>query len=121
MKLAISALLALAAVCILPAVGEQTADYWVYTEARRLSLNGSYQEAVASYDRALELDTSNASLLIGKGLALANLGRYSEAVDNFDRSLVSNSSNADAWYFKGLALFITKCSHPAYTMPSNYI
>jgi hypothetical protein len=66
MKLAISALLALAAVCILLAVGEQTAYYWS-TEDRRLSLNGSYQEAVASYDRALELDTSNASLLIGKG------------------------------------------------------
>ena len=103
MRFTIFTVLALATICILPAFGEYPANYWL-AEARLLSLDGSYEKAVASYDKALELDSSNATLLIGKGLALANLGRYSEAIDNFDLALISNSSNADIWYFKGLVL-----------------
>jgi len=88
---------------IQPAIGEYSADYWL-AEARQHSLQGSYEEAVASYDKALELDSTNATILIGKGLALANLGRFNEAIDNFDQAMLFDSSNADIWYFKGLAL-----------------
>jgi tetratricopeptide (TPR) repeat protein len=103
MRFSIFTILALAALCILPAAGQYPPDYWS-SEAYQALNNGSYDKAAASYDRALELNPTNASLLIGRGLALFNLGKYNESVASLDLALAANPSNADAFYFKGLVL-----------------
>ena len=103
MKLAITIIALLAAICILPALGEYTADYWS-GQANQYFLNGSFEEAVASYDKALELDPINITLLDNKGRALANLGRFDDAIACFDKALDINSTNLEALNLKGLAL-----------------
>jgi tetratricopeptide (TPR) repeat protein len=105
MKLAITIILALAIMFITPAIGELTSNYWS-SQAYQLSLQGNYDMAVISYDRALELDPSNITLLKDKGLALANLGKYSEAVDSFAKATSLNSSDAQAWNLEGFTLAV---------------
>jgi len=77
MKLAITIIMALVSVCIMLVSADYTAEYWS-GQADQFFMNGSYEEAAASYDRALELDPSNIVLLDNKGSALANLGRFEE-------------------------------------------
>ena len=103
MKLAIIIIFAMAAICIPPAIGELTAEDWS-NQANQYFLNGSYEEAAASYDKALELDPNNVDLLNNKGKALANLGRFEDAIASFDKSLAINSSDVEALNLKGTAL-----------------
>ena len=102
MKLALTFILVLIAFCPLPAAGEESAQYY-HDQGQQLSLNGSFKEAIASYDRSLDLEPSNERVVIDKGLALSNLAQFEDAIMFFDQALKLNSSNADAWYFKGMA------------------
>jgi len=43
-------------------LGEYTAEYWSDQEDQSF-LNGSYEKAAASYDKALDLDPSNSDSL----------------------------------------------------------
>ncbi len=103
MKLAIIIISAMVAICILPAMGEFTAEDWS-NQANQYFINGSFEEAAASYDKALELDPGNVDLLNNKGRALANLGRFEDAIASFDKSLAINSSDVEALNLKGTAL-----------------
>lgn len=49
----------LAMLCICAAAREKTADDW-YKEGRDLDRNGSYEEAVLAYNKAIELEPNNA-------------------------------------------------------------
>ena len=55
MKVAIIIISAMVAMCILPAMGEFTAEDWS-NQANQYFINGSFEEAAASNDKALELD-----------------------------------------------------------------
>jgi tetratricopeptide (TPR) repeat protein len=103
MKLVITTILLLAGICAMSAMGQESSDYWA-AQGQQHSTEGRFQEAADSYDRAIELDSSNATLFINKGLALANLGQFERAVDSWDRALKIDTSNSDVWYFRGLAL-----------------
>jgi tetratricopeptide (TPR) repeat protein len=46
---------------------------------------GEYQEAIASYDRAIALEGYNPNIWYNKGLALSSLGRYEEALYCYHR------------------------------------
>ena len=60
-------LAAVVAVCLVSASEEeQSADY-LYSRAIQLSMNGSYMEALESLNKALDLDSSNLTLLNLKG------------------------------------------------------
>jgi tetratricopeptide (TPR) repeat protein len=80
--------------------------YWS-ARAHQFFLNGDYEQAITSYDKALELDRSNVTILINRGLALNNLGRFNEAINSFDKAIQLNSSAAESWNLwmnKGMAL-----------------
>ena len=53
-----------------------------------------YEEAVSGYDRSLQIDPLNVTVLVNKGRALAKLKRHNEAVACFDAVLSINPDTA---------------------------
>ena len=68
-----------------------------------LFVNGSYQEAIDSYDRVIKIDPENASAWKGKGEALSRLGRYKMAELCFDFALNRDPDDAGIWLEKAKA------------------
>lgn len=69
-----------------------------------LVLLGQPNEALDSYNTALEIDSSCISAWIGKGRLLTSLGRFEEAIFCFDTALEMDQSSGAAWAGKGQAL-----------------
>ncbi|WOD41237.1 substrate-binding domain-containing protein [Nodosilinea sp. E11] len=69
-----------------------------------LALLGEPNEAMDSFNTALELDSSVIEAWVGKGRLLSTLGRYDEAIFCFDTALELDPSLAAAWLGKGQAL-----------------
>ena len=65
---------------------------------------GRYEEAIASYDRALEIEADNDAAWFGQGYALVELGRYEEAIASYDRAVEIKPDYHDAWNNRGIAL-----------------
>jgi tetratricopeptide (TPR) repeat protein len=63
-----------------------------------------FDEAIACYDKALELSPGDPLLWRRKGFALLKAGRYAEAAACFDRALALNPDDATVWQRKGYAL-----------------
>jgi tetratricopeptide (TPR) repeat protein len=80
-----------------------SAYYWL-NDANRLYLKGSFEQAVASYAKALKLDASLSDGWLGMGNALSLLHRYQEALDAYDSVLKLDQQNADAIQGKARAL-----------------
>src|SRR3990170_700112 len=65
---------------------------------------GKYQEAIACYDRAIEIDPRLVGAWNGKGVAFAKLGRYQEEIACYDKAIGIDPREAGAWNNKGAAL-----------------
>lgn len=102
LKLAITIIMVLAAIFILPAIGE-SAQFW-YDQANGYFISGDYEKAAASYDKALELEPNNTEMWNNKGKALANLGRFEDAISCFDKSRAINSTNPESLNLLAIAL-----------------
>lgn len=61
---------------------------------KRLSEDG--EDAIASYDRAIELNSKIEKVWFNRGIALANLKRYQDAIASFNEALRINPNNAKA-------------------------
>lgn len=51
---------------------------------------GKYQEAIESYDKALEINPNDFDAWNNKGHALKDSGRYQEAITSYDKALKIN-------------------------------
>ena len=65
---------------------------------------GRYAEALACYDRALEINPGDAVVWSGKGNTLGKFGRPDEALTCCERALEINPRYAHAWFNKGVML-----------------
>ncbi|NCQ99530.1 MAG: tetratricopeptide repeat protein, partial [Microcystis aeruginosa L211-101] len=65
---------------------------------------GRYEEAIASYDQALEFKPDKHEAWTNRGIALGNLGRYEEAIASYDRALEIKPDDHEAWHNRGNAL-----------------
>jgi tetratricopeptide (TPR) repeat protein len=63
-----------------------------------------HNDALDSYQKALELDQSNASTFVGQGVALANLEREEEALESLQKALDLDPESVDAWRNRGAVL-----------------
>ena len=72
------------------------------TWGTNLARKGELSEAIAAYDRAIELDPNNPVVYEVKGYALLVLGRMQEAVESLRRSIEIDSSYI--WGHYNLAL-----------------
>ncbi|MFN5856614.1 MAG: tetratricopeptide repeat protein, partial [Pseudanabaenaceae cyanobacterium] len=64
-----------------------------------------YEEAIASYDRALEIKPDDHFAWNSRGFALFNLGRNEEAIESYDQALQIKPDDHFAWNSRGNALF----------------
>lgn len=88
--------------------GDNTAGLAWYNKGLSETKLGQFNEAIASFNRALNLDAQNSLALVGSCQALTNLGRLYEAIAACDAAIKANSNWGDsspaiAWYHKGLA------------------
>jgi tetratricopeptide (TPR) repeat protein len=70
---------------------------------------GDHQDALKAFDKAIELDSTNAEAWKGRGDALNNSGRYDEAAKAYDKAIEAGEPyglpfKATLWNSKGLAL-----------------
>ena len=81
---------------------EKFVGYWTsacdwLNMGEKLSSNGSYEEALDAYDKAIEMDPQLAKAWIGKGNALDVMGKYDEAIEAYDSALnLSTENDEDA-------------------------
>lgn len=88
--------------CIL-AQNENDAGSWFKKGAALIEL-GNYSEAIAAYERVIDISPSNASAWNQKGVALALMGRYNESIDSFKKATEIDQMYAVSWYNKGKIL-----------------
>lgn len=93
------ALLAVAVLCTCVMAQENTASGW-YKRGVELAGNGSYEDAVKAYEKAIELDPNYGAAWKDKGYSLGSLatvnkdfGRYNESLVAFDRAIYLIPSN----------------------------
>jgi tetratricopeptide (TPR) repeat protein len=87
----------------LPRSPDRSASSW---KNKGVSLDelGRHEEAIACYDKALEIDPGDVNTWSNKGTALGALGRHQDAIACLDQALRLNPESAPAWSNKGNAL-----------------
>jgi len=83
---------------------QKTAQQWLKI-GDDLSEAKHYQEALAAYEQAIQLDPNDAAAYNGKGSVLSNLKRNREAILAYTRAIQLDPNSADAYHSKGNALF----------------
>jgi tetratricopeptide (TPR) repeat protein len=63
-----------------------------------------YKDSLDCYQKALELDQSNASTFVEHGGALNNLERYEEALESFEKAIYLDPESVNAWGYRGNTL-----------------
>jgi tetratricopeptide (TPR) repeat protein len=61
-----------------------------------------YDEAIKSYDKAIEINPHDQYIWDIKGHALIKLNKSNEAIEAFDKAIEINPQNSDAWTGKGI-------------------
>ncbi len=67
-----------------------------------------YNNALASFDRVVEVQPNSHLAWHNRGIALSRLQRYEEAVQSYDRALEIQPDYYLAWYNRGVVLFNLK-------------
>jgi tetratricopeptide (TPR) repeat protein len=67
-------------------------------------LEGQYEDAIISFEKALELKTNYHEALINRGVSLRYLGRDKEAVSSYDTVIKQNNDDYIAWYNRSASL-----------------
>jgi tetratricopeptide (TPR) repeat protein len=75
-----------------------------YTHGVSLDNLGRYEEAIASYDRAIEIDPNHSNAHNNRGVSLDKLGRYEEAITSCDRAIEIEPNHSNAHHNHGVSL-----------------
>jgi tetratricopeptide (TPR) repeat protein len=63
-----------------------------------------YEEAISSYDKAVEIKPDYYEAWYNRGISLGNLGRYEEAISSYDKAVEFKPDYHNAWYNQGISL-----------------
>jgi len=63
-----------------------------------------YTDAVASYDKAIQINPDYSNAWYNRGNALLNLGKYDDAVASYDKVVKIDPQYSDAWVNRGVTL-----------------
>ena len=63
-----------------------------------------YPEAVASYDKTLQLRPNSPEVWNKRGTAIAQMGKFKSALASWDKAIALKSDDSEIWYNRGLAL-----------------
>ncbi|MCA2814274.1 MAG: tetratricopeptide repeat protein [Microcystis sp. M090S1] len=81
----------------------QTSELW-HKKGLIHQMGKEYEQAIASYDKALEIKPDYHQAWYNRGVALGNLGRLEEAIASYDKALEIKPDYHEAWYNRGFAL-----------------
>jgi tetratricopeptide (TPR) repeat protein len=70
-----------------------------------LNRQARYEEAISSFDQALEIKPDYYLSWHNRGIALYNLRKYEEATSSFDQALKIKPDYYLSWYNRGIALY----------------
>lgn len=73
-------------------------------QAAVLFKEGKYTEAIAYFNKALDVNPNYAFALIGKGIVLVKLGKYGESIQVLDKALSIIPQNVNALNYKKIAV-----------------
>jgi tetratricopeptide (TPR) repeat protein len=79
----------------------------------RLNNLGRYDEAIASYDKAIEFKPNDPKAWNNRGFSLNNLGRYDEAIASYDKAIEFKSNYNLAIYNKACTYALQNKLSPA--------
>jgi tetratricopeptide (TPR) repeat protein len=68
------------------------------------AMGKEHEQAIASFDRALEIKPDYHQAWYNRGVALHKLGRFAEEIASFDRALEIKPDLHEAWNNRGIAL-----------------
>ena len=86
-----------------PLVSDGEAEEWK-KRGDEQCMKGDFEDAIASYDKALELKPELHEAWYIRGLALGNLGRFEEAIASCDKALEIKPDLHEVWNNRGRAL-----------------
>ena len=75
-----------------------------YNRGIALGNLGREEEAIASYERAVEIKPDYQDAWYNRGVALGNLGRWEEAIASYERAVEIKPDDHEAWNNRGIAL-----------------
>ncbi len=102
------AMIVLVSLCTSALAQEDIAEDW-YKKGLELDRNGSWEEAVKAYDKAIEISPNNATYWVAKVPSLNMLeSRYNESLEALNRAIQIDPENPRAWELRGSTLFQMK-------------
>ncbi len=88
---------------VFPLVSDGEAEEWK-KRGNEQYYERDFEEAIASYDKALEFKPDDHAAWNNRGIALDNLGRREDAIASYDKALKLKPDDHAAWNNRGLAL-----------------
>ncbi|AFY38783.1 Tetratricopeptide TPR_1 repeat-containing protein [[Leptolyngbya] sp. PCC 7376] len=79
------------------------AEAW-FNQGYQFHIAGRFIEAIASYDKALEINPNDQDIWNNRGSALSTLGKKDEAITSYDKALEINPDDQDTWNNRGSTL-----------------
>ncbi len=83
--------------------GAEGAEEWL-ERGNELFFKGDFLGALASYERAVEINPDFHDAWFLRGILLGNLERYEEALASFERAVAIKPDFHDAWFLRGILL-----------------
>lgn len=74
------------------------------TEGEAFYFEGRYEDALKSYDKAIQLQPNNPTVWINRAITLRRLERCEEAIASHNQALELAPNSTRAWYSKGYTL-----------------
>ncbi|HVS63543.1 MAG TPA: tetratricopeptide repeat protein [Thermoanaerobaculia bacterium] len=90
------------------ASGDEQRGHLLAEEGRRLVAAGRYQEAIRSFEQAIDLAPDPELVRLELGRVLGHVGRFREAEEQFSRVLSTSPRNLDAWRGRILAAVLDR-------------
>ena len=72
-----------------------------------------YDEAIAEFNKALEIDPNFADAYYNRGLANAKKGSFNEAISDYTKAIQINPDDSDFYYNRGIAYYKKNDFDPA--------
>lgn len=81
----------------------EQAEAWFY-EGLKQAKTGNLSGAIASYNKAIEINPNSQEYWFNRGLTLFYLGHFSEAIASYDKAIALKPDFYKCWYYRGGAL-----------------
>ncbi|MGK7901475.1 MAG: tetratricopeptide repeat protein [Hormoscilla sp.] len=101
--IAVAALLGVSLSLIISRVNRAAEAIAHYNEANQLIDREKYEEAIAAFDAALEIQSDFAEAWADRGYALGQLGQQQDKFSSCDRAILLEPHLTEAWNCRGLA------------------